>query len=66
MQEKQRVYYRDLETGKKRFTTGVVQVKKQPWLGGVPIKVVYVIRRASETIIPEWCLAPESRHLLKD
>ena len=65
MEEKQRVHYRDFETGKKRYTTGTVKVKEQQWLGVPGIKVVYVTRPGGTTIIPEWNLLPESRHLLK-
>lgn len=59
----EKVYYKDFYTGKKRYTTGQVSVKEGSWLGVKPVKIVYVTRPGSTTVIPEWCLEGESRNL---
>lgn len=59
------VYYRDFVTGEKHWARGVVKVKEQSWLGVSGVKVVYVIRHGGAIAITEWCLAPESRHILE-
>jgi hypothetical protein len=63
MQKK--VFYRDFVSGKKHCTTGKITVNEESWHGRPPVKVVYVSRPGSETVLPEWLLAPESRHLIQ-
>jgi hypothetical protein len=61
-----KVYYKDFYEGKKHWTIGIVTVKEESWLGGPPIKVVYVTRIGGGiTVIPEWCLSSESRELIE-
>jgi len=62
---RKKVFYKDFISGKKHYTTGEITVKEESWYGGPPIKVVHVSRPGSETVLPEWLLAPESRHLIK-
>lgn len=40
-------------------------VTKGLWLGK-PTRVVIASRMNEELVIPEWCLAPESRYLLEE
>ena len=61
-----KIYYRDTVTGKTHWTNPKSHsVQKVNWLGREVIAII-AYRKNDELIIPAWCVAPESRHLLTE
>lgn len=59
-----KIYYKDFVTGKTRYTNPKsFQITDIQFLGK-PIKAIVAYRKSDELIIPEYALAPQSRHLL--
>jgi len=62
-----KIYYFDFDKNgvrKKHFTNAVShEAQEVEWLG-VRVRALVARTKASERIIPPWCLAPENKHLL--
>lgn len=60
----EKIFYKDIITGKIRWTRpSSYEVKEVNWLGQ-RVKALIAYRKSDYLIIPPWCLTPESRHLL--
>lgn len=60
-----RIHYKDIRTGKKHYTKAEYGYEVQNGVRlGQPCRFIMVRRRTDTLWIPEWCVLPESRHLL--
>jgi hypothetical protein len=59
-----KIYYKDILTGKIRWTNPKnYEIKEVNWLGGM-VRAIIAYRKSDCLIIPPWALAPQSKHLL--
>ena len=59
-----KIVYKDLLTGKLRWTNPCsYEVREVQWLGQ-RVKAVLAYRKTDCLVIPEWAVAPQSRGLL--